>query len=369
MKKVKILIKTAKEDIEYAGFYNAKTSFDYVEKLKSDERFIKMLNGKGYSEFKLNIKKLYGHGGFHSTVNPKQRMGIQENSDGSAIIGQIKPGESEASIELDGTSYEVVLDVIPYGIVIGTGKVCTNFLGGRFTGYIKKFTSRNVVLNPKGDARCFKSENEAVKFVQKHYNALCYLVENYEYELNAEFASEDFERDWEKKHSGLPILNEILQGINDKQKDYEWKIKIEGTEEDDIATEQEMEEEAIDRLCRLLHVSYDNAKEKLMKDIMMSYEGREVLLDDGAKRALKELKNTCSNYKPYYIIKTFAWFGTLYSVLFVSPYKYDWKMERPDGINILLAYVYNDTDEFNSEFGSIKVNCQHRVLNRIDQDL
>lgn len=369
MKKVRILIKAEKEDIEYAGFYNAKTSFDYVEKLKSDKQFIKTLNSKGYSEFELYVKTLYGHEGFHSTVNPKQKMGIQENSDGSAIIGQIKSGESAASIKLDGTSYEIILEIIPYGIVISSGMVCTNILGGRFAGYIKKFTSRNVVLDSKGNARCFKSENEAVKFVQKYYNALCYLAEDYGYEFSAEFASEDFKRDWEKKHSGLPILNGILQGINDRQKDYEWKIKIESVEEDDTATEQEMEEEAIDRLCRLLHIPYNNAKEKLMKDIKMSYEGREVSLDDGAKKALNELKSACNNYKPYYIIKTFAWCGTLYSVLFVSPYKYDWKMERPDGINILLAYVYNDTAEFNSEFGSIKVDCQHRVLNRIDQDL
>lgn len=58
----------------------------------------------------------------------------------------------------------------------------------------------------------------------------------------------------------------------------------------------------------------------------------------------------------YHMIHNMTSFGELYSMLFVSKYEEEWEMDRQDiKENIVFVYVYNKTDDWCSEFGSIGV--------------
>lgn len=58
----------------------------------------------------------------------------------------------------------------------------------------------------------------------------------------------------------------------------------------------------------------------------------------------------------YHVIHNMTEFGELYSLLFVGKYEEEWQMDRQDiEENIVFAYVYNKTDDWCSEFGSIMV--------------
>ena len=58
----------------------------------------------------------------------------------------------------------------------------------------------------------------------------------------------------------------------------------------------------------------------------------------------------------YHVIRTMTQFGELYNFLYVSDYEEEWEMDNADiEAGYALAYVWNKTDEWCSEFGSIGV--------------
>lgn len=58
----------------------------------------------------------------------------------------------------------------------------------------------------------------------------------------------------------------------------------------------------------------------------------------------------------YHVIHTFTQFGELYNFLYVSDHQEEWEMDNADiAEGYALAYVWNKTDEWCSEFGSIGV--------------
>lgn len=58
----------------------------------------------------------------------------------------------------------------------------------------------------------------------------------------------------------------------------------------------------------------------------------------------------------YHVIHTFTQFGELYNFLFVSDYEEEWIMDNDDiQDNYVMCYVWNKTDEWCSEFGTIAV--------------
>lgn len=61
------------------------------------------------------------------------------------------------------------------------------------------------------------------------------------------------------------------------------------------------------------------------------------------------------------------WFGECYSFLCVSKYEEDWEytVEQEDQYNIAWAYVWNKTDEWCSEFGSIGIKSLWGGIARI----
>lgn len=58
----------------------------------------------------------------------------------------------------------------------------------------------------------------------------------------------------------------------------------------------------------------------------------------------------------YHVIRTMTQFGELYNFLYVSDYDEEWEMDNADiKDGYAMAYVWNKTDEWCSEFGSIGV--------------
>lgn len=67
----------------------------------------------------------------------------------------------------------------------------------------------------------------------------------------------------------------------------------------------------------------------------------------------------------YHVIKTNFSFGLCYSFLYVSPHQHEWEYDNKDlSAGYPLAYVYNDTFEFLSEYGSIEIKPQYGGLKR-----
>ena len=68
----------------------------------------------------------------------------------------------------------------------------------------------------------------------------------------------------------------------------------------------------------------------------------------------------------YHVIRTVTEFGELYSFLFVSDYEEEWEMDNADiAEGYALAYVWNATDEWCSEFGSIGVRGKFGGIVRV----
>ena len=73
---------------------------------------------------------------------------------------------------------------------------------------------------------------------------------------------------------------------------------------------------------------------------------------------------------PYYVTHELTSFGECYSILTVSPYKEDFAISTPaydvkSGTFRVYAYVWNASDEYKSEPGSILVRCEHGILFRV----
>ena len=67
----------------------------------------------------------------------------------------------------------------------------------------------------------------------------------------------------------------------------------------------------------------------------------------------------------YHVIHTPTQFGDLYSFLHVSDYEEEWDFENEDiADGYVFAYVWNKTDDWCSEFGSIAVQCRFGGLVR-----
>lgn len=70
---------------------------------------------------------------------------------------------------------------------------------------------------------------------------------------------------------------------------------------------------------------------------------------------VKEFENEY-NALVYHVIHTFTGFGELYSFLYVSDHQDEWEMDNDDiKDGYVMSYVWNKTDEWCSEFGTIGV--------------
>jgi hypothetical protein len=116
--------------------------------------------------------------------------------------------------------------------------------------------------------------------------------------------------------------------------------------------------EAIKRMKALdLYKPYIKAFEKENKIFMSEMTGGVYEFDDDTElvaevKAFEEENNALV----YHIIRTATQFGEWYNFLYVSQYEEEWEMDNADiEDGYALAYVWNRTDEWCSEFGSIGV--------------
>lgn len=116
--------------------------------------------------------------------------------------------------------------------------------------------------------------------------------------------------------------------------------------------------EAIKRMKALdLYNPYIKEFEKKNKIFLSEMTGGVYEFDDDAAlnakvRAFEEENNALV----YHIIRTMTAFGELYNFLYVSDHEEEWEMDNEDiKGGYALAYVWNKTDEWCSEFGSIGV--------------
>lgn len=71
-------------------------------------------------------------------------------------------------------------------------------------------------------------------------------------------------------------------------------------------------------------------------------------------------------YKVYHMIHNLTEFGELYNIFYVGTATDEWELDRADlQENYVLVYVYNKSNEFCSEFGSIAIEQSFGGLVRI----
>ena len=78
----------------------------------------------------------------------------------------------------------------------------------------------------------------------------------------------------------------------------------------------------------------------------------------GETELVEQIKEFEERYNAlvYHVIHTFTEFGELYNFLYVSDHEEEWEMEWEDlQGNYVFSYVWNKTDEWCSEFGTIAV--------------
>ena len=86
-------------------------------------------------------------------------------------------------------------------------------------------------------------------------------------------------------------------------------------------------------------------------------------LNDEEKQLVSDFENEHKGYLVYHVIKTKTLdFGTVYDLLYVTPYEEEWQLEREDlKINLVMSYTIT---EF-AESGHIKVKSINGGLARI----
>lgn len=116
--------------------------------------------------------------------------------------------------------------------------------------------------------------------------------------------------------------------------------------------------EAIKRMKALdLYKPYIKAFEKENKIFMSEMTGGVYEFDSDEELVVKvKAFEEENNALVYHVIRTMTQFGELFNFLYVSQYEEEWEMDNADiEEGYALAYVWNKTDEWCSEFGSIGV--------------
>lgn len=226
------------------------------------------------------------------------------------------------------------LKEIPYGIdmyetgfVINAGKTSTNLFGVSKEMYLEKFTSRHIKFSTKEKAKHFKTINEMINYINKNTSVFKYAVSNYGYSWSCEYSSDMFKDTYleglsQKKklnfESKMEELQQLLAAINDEEE-----------AEQEITYGADPKEEAIIRLKELdvptLLSNYIKGKIMLSDVSGIIYD-----LDDFAKQLVDEIKS--DGGLPYTVLRN----GNMYSVLYVSKYRDEWKYERYNKKNGLI---------------------------------
>lgn len=89
-------------------------------------------------------------------------------------------------------------------------------------------------------------------------------------------------------------------------------------------------------------------------------------VNEEEKAIITEFEREHEGYKVYHMIHNLTDFGELYNIFYVSTDIEEWELDKTDlKENYAFVYVYNKTDEFCSEFGSIAIRKNIGGLVRI----
>lgn len=126
--------------------------------------------------------------------------------------------------------------------------------------------------------------------------------------------------------------------------------------------------EAIKRMKMLdLYTPYIKAFEKKDEIFLSEMTGGvyEITGEDELKAKIKEFEAEY-NTLVYHVIHTPTSFGELYSFLYISDYEEEWDMDNEDlADGYAMSYVWNKTDEWCSEFGTIGVQGKFGGIVRV----
>lgn len=125
--------------------------------------------------------------------------------------------------------------------------------------------------------------------------------------------------------------------------------------------------EEIETRMKKLKLSKGCINALIAHDTIWESEGHGALyeINDKEKKIVKDFEAR-TNCKVYHIIHSFATFGELYNLLYVSPDTEEWENDKLDIDNgYVFVYVENISDPICSEFGTIAVVPQFGGLVRI----
>lgn len=91
-------------------------------------------------------------------------------------------------------------------------------------------------------------------------------------------------------------------------------------------------------------------------------------VNEEEKAIITEFEKEHEGYKVYHMIHNLTNFGELYNIFYVSTDTEEWKSDKADlkgDYAYAFVYVYNKTDDFCSEFGSITIRKNIGGLVRI----
>lgn len=240
----------------------------------------------------------------------------------------------------------------PEGYLINTGKFTTSIFGTRHPAYFSSIGKRNFKSSSAEYARLFSSIKAVADYLEKNQDTFRFMVETYGYEFSVEPSCPLFAPSLDdipkKDQKHLERLTMILDEINATDDEEE-----EETVECGIATDRELEVEALRRLQKLNVMDTVIKSFQKRKLFMSEFGGILYDLNEDATAAVAEAKKR--NLFPYAVCRTQTEIGDMYTVLGVSRNKEEWGFERPTHNGECLAYVYNANDPLFSEYGDVIV--------------
>ena len=300
---------------------------------------------------------------YNSTSIGHQRPLLDETE----FVEYYKTDKPEEKLTAD---FKLLLTGYNHGFVINTGKEQSSLFGGIHPGYIYSMrrTSRGTSMRTttgKRDAQLF-SLKSLETFVNKHDFNLEYFTKEKGYKFSVEFADKTFETIFMEKAKQKDL--DLLQKINEKLFEISMaQDESEPEELEGIATDEEMKQEALDRMKWMkMDIAPLDAFKK--NNQIWKSEGPGILYylpqnDPDSEKAIEEVKH--KDYLPYHVIKTMLCDGQpMCAVLGVSRDKANWSLERYNEKNqMLYTQVYNPA--FGAEYGPIVVLPSAGGLRRI----
>lgn len=79
-------------------------------------------------------------------------------------------------------------------------------------------------------------------------------------------------------------------------------------------------------------------------------------VNEEEQEIINDFEKEHTNYKVYHLIHSLTDFGELYNIFYVGTDKEEWEQDKEDlRENYAFVYVYNKTDNWCSEFGTIGI--------------